>query len=635
MVYRAIPTFHLGLTEKEVPDTPYLYLDREWLNAPKEQRSLRPTTVRSPLNESYKDLRDIGQALFKCLFDGQIGEFFGAYYEKYCIDSDQEGPGLRLILDFLVDPRRPNLLINLPWELLHNRRDWLLFNPKLSIVRRFNIRPQQDGANASRGIKPPMRVMFAYAEPPDKSLVKVKDSFDAALKIIRSAIELVELEVLSHVTAERLKLQVKQGHHIIHLLGHGNIETQGMFYLEESETPTADILTAREFGDWIKESAVKPRLIVLTACHSGNPSVFGILGLVTRLLDAGVEAVVSMQTALYTDEARDFTQAFYQALVTSFSIDDAVRAGRKALEKHSSPTDSGKLIHSGLENAKDSQPLGRWHPMPFTTVVNGKEIQNLLSLPAWSVPTLFLQGDGWLELELPESPFTWPIDNKAMIFVEEGRFYVDKYPVTRAEYRKFAQATDRSIPNWGKADESLLGDLFGRYFEITDVIKESWEPNLPATNVTLENARAYAAWAGKYLPTPDDWQQAALSGCSDKSALYPWGNDLGEKVCNIREGHFHQLWPVVLSGERFDSCSNAGVCDVVGNASEWTQDEDGQVYICGGSFKDWGEKCTVQTRRLITNPNLTGDSIGFRCAASLTEWMAIISRSKSESTKER
>jgi len=631
MVNQAIPSFHLRITEKVIPDVPYLYLDVEWLNAPKEKRALKPATVKSPLNASYKDLLAVGQALYSCLFEGQMVDSFKDCCGKYCADS--ESLGLRLVLDFMVDPSQPNLLINLPWELLHDGQDWLLSNPKLSIARRFNVQPQEDEDKVKKGIKPPMRVLFAYAEPPDKPSVNVKDSFDAASETIESAIELVKLEVLPHVTAEELKSQVKQGADIIHLLGHGDMAIQGLFYLEEGETATSDMLTAREFRDWIKESAIKPRLVVLTACHSGNPSAHGILGLVTRLLDAGVEAVVSMQTALYTDEARDFTQAFYQALVTSFSVDDAVRAGRKALHKYQSQTDFGKIIHSGSENAEEKQPLGRLRPIDFTTVVDGKRCSNPLYLPAWSVPTLFLQGEGWLGLELPDSPFKWPVDGKAMIYVEEGRFYVDKYPVTREEYRKFAQATNRPIPNWGEVDESLLEGLFGRYFEITDATRKSWEPNLPATNVALEDARAYAAWAGKHLPTPDEWEEAALSGCSDKKTPYPWGNNLTERVCNTREGGFHQLWPVIFSGE-FDSCSKAGVCDVVGNASEWTQDEDGQVHICGGSFKNWGEKCTVQTLHLINNPNLARDSIGFRCAASLTEWMNIISRKKFESAKE-
>ena len=635
MSCKSMPTFHLRIIDAKLPDDPRPHVAVECLSDAGAQHAFKPNIVKSPLNDSYKDLEELGRALYRCLFDGRIGDAFSVYRKKYCDNSDREGPGLRVVLDFWVDTQQRNMMINLPWELLHDDRGWLLLDPKLSIVRRLHNPEPQAVDEAGKGIEPPMRVLLAYAEPPGMPAVNVAESFECISQTVQSAIELVTLEVLPHATAGKLKSRVKQGLHVIHLLGHGDIETQGIFYLEEAEAPTSDILTGREFKDCIEEAAIKPKLVVLVACHSGNPSFYGILGLVTRLLDAGVETVVSMQTALYTDEARDFSQAFYHALVESYSVDDAVRAGRRALQAYQSPADAGKFIRSGSAGERETQePVGRWRPVSFTTLVDGVEIQNSLSLPAWSVPTLFLQGEGWLGPELPASPYAWPADHKEMIYVEEGRFYMDKYPVTREQYRSFASDTGRPIPRWKKVDEQALRNLLDRYFHVTEAIGESWEPNLPATNVTTEDALAYAAWAGKHLPTPAEWQQAALSGCSDKRMLYPWGNDLAERVCNTREGRSHQLWPVILSGERFDTCSAAGVCDVVGNASEWTPGEDGQTYVCGGSFKDYGEKCTVQTCRLITNPHLSGDSIGFRCAANLIEWKDATSKSKSESAKE-
>lgn len=216
MVNQAIPSFHLKITGKVIPDVSQLYMDVEWLNAPRESRALQPNTVRSPLNGNYKDLLEVGQSLYNSLFVGQIGDSFRTTYQEYCTGSDS--PGLRLILDFMVDPNQPNLLINLPWELLHDENDWLLSNPRLSIVRRFNTKPQEENGEANRRIKPPLRVLFAYSEPPDKPPVNVNNSFDRASETIKSAIELVELKVLSHVTAEILKSQVQQGPDIIHLL---------------------------------------------------------------------------------------------------------------------------------------------------------------------------------------------------------------------------------------------------------------------------------------------------------------------------------------------------------------------------------------------------------------------------------
>jgi formylglycine-generating enzyme required for sulfatase activity len=105
-------------------------------------------------------------------------------------------------------------------------------------------------------------------------------------------------------------------------------------------------------------------------------------------------------------------------------------------------------------------------------------------------------------------------------------------------------------------------------------------------------------------------------------------------VSNTREARTHQLWPVILSGEYFKSGNEAGVCDIVGNASEWTQDKGGQTYICGGSFKDWPKQCSVKTLRSIMDQYFSSESLGFRCAASLTEWMNVISKNKPGSAKE-
>jgi formylglycine-generating enzyme required for sulfatase activity len=102
--------------------------------------------------------------------------------------------------------------------------------------------------------------------------------------------------------------------------------------------------------------------------------------------------------------------------------------------------------------------------------------------------------------------------------------------------------------------------------------------NFPVVQVAYEDAAAYAAWAGKDLPTEAQWEFAARGGLS--GALYPWGNDLnpgGRWMANIFEGHFPNentrsdgfagLAPVASFPP------NAyGLHDVAGNAWEWCKD---------------------------------------------------------------
>ena len=90
------------------------------------------------------------------------------------------------------------------------------------------------------------------------------------------------------------------------------------------------------------------------------------------------------------------------------------------------------------------------------------------------------------------------------------RFYMDKYPVTNAEFKKFIDVT-----HYRPADAlNFLRDWKdGGY-------PQGWA-HKPVTWVSLEDARAYAKWAGKRLPHEWEWQYAAQGG--NPSRIYPWG----------------------------------------------------------------------------------------------------------------
>ena len=77
-------------------------------------------------------------------------------------------------------------------------------------------------------------------------------------------------------------------------------------------------------------------------------------------------------------------------------------------------------------------------------------------------------------------------------------FYIDKYPVTNAEFKRFLDATHYHPTD----DLNFLRDWKNGTYP------EGWG-NKPVTWVSLEDARAYAAWAGKRLPHEWEWQYAA------------------------------------------------------------------------------------------------------------------------------
>ena len=126
-------------------------------------------------------------------------------------------------------------------------------------------------------------------------------------------------------------------------------------------------------------------------------------------------------------------------------------------------------------------------------------------------------------------------------------FYMDKYPVTVEQYGQFLEGTGRPEPrHWESA--------------------EYCGPKQPVVGVTWEEANAYAAWAGKQLPTEAQWEFAARGRPNN---LYPWGRAEPDTTwCNYRE--YLGMPSIVTMHE--EGQTPEGICDLAGNVYEWTRD---------------------------------------------------------------
>jgi formylglycine-generating enzyme required for sulfatase activity len=143
-------------------------------------------------------------------------------------------------------------------------------------------------------------------------------------------------------------------------------------------------------------------------------------------------------------------------------------------------------------------------------------------------------------------------------------FYMDKYTVTNAEFKKFVDVT-----HYHPADDlNFLKDWNdGTY-------PEGWADK-PVTWVSLEDARAYAKWSGKRLPHEWEWQYAAQGNDGRK---YPWGNDWdASRVPAVDHGRTMRGPDSVNAHPT--GASPVGIMDMVGNVWQWTDEYVDEVII--------------------------------------------------------
>jgi formylglycine-generating enzyme required for sulfatase activity len=196
-----------------------------------------------------------------------------------------------------------------------------------------------------------------------------------------------------------------------------------------------------------------------------------------------------------------------------------------------------------------------------------------------------------------------------------GPFFIDETEVTNAQFKAFLDATGY-VPQEPKNFLKHWPD--GR-------MPEQFADH-PVVYVDLDDARAYAAWAGKRLPREEEWHLAAQGTDGRK---WPWGNDdLTPQRANLTGTHTLPARSCEAGRSPF------GCYHMSGNVYEWTESQrsDGHtrfVMVRGGSYfdphadpdtssiwyNDGGPRpCDHHAKFILMYPGLDRCStIGFRC----------------------
>jgi len=189
------------------------------------------------------------------------------------------------------------------------------------------------------------------------------------------------------------------------------------------------------------------------------------------------------------------------------------------------------------------------------------------------------KGQARLGASFDELGFGW--DNEFdQIVVDVPAFTIDSLPVTNGQFGEFVTSGAYDDPRHWRPEDWRWKNLENKrhpscwveqadgwfYRSMFDVLPLGQVASWPVY-VSLAEARAYAAWRGKRLPSEAEYQRAAFYGSDERETPYPWGDDAPGR----QHGNFEfTSWSPTPVGSSPAGASRWGVHELVGNGWELT-----------------------------------------------------------------
>jgi len=295
-------------------------------------------------------LTEIGGMLYQKLFVEGDGDVLAERRRK----AESTGESMTLFLT-IASPK----LSGLPWEMMHDGRDFLSIFTNTSIVRRTDKTEER----ILPLLQPPLNVLAVISNPidlPESNRLDIEEEEHCIQRAFDPLIlkGLVELDFIEEASLGEIREELtRKKYNILHYSGHGTYysDKDTSYLLMEDKEGKENLVSPSDLAALLGDQP-SMRMVFLSGCHTAHESrAQGFPEFAARLLEHKVPSVLAMRTSVRDDYATEFAEALYGGIAKGVPLATAVAGARKQL-LFSAGRDRGDFAIPALYSA-DPNPL--------------------------------------------------------------------------------------------------------------------------------------------------------------------------------------------------------------------------------------------------------------------------------------